>query len=703
MANRIALELVADANALVKGMDEAQYSIDKFVGSAKGVSRHLDQAQSGLSSMGMGLVEVGGKLTATATALGAMGLAASKEFGSFAEKVGMLSDKIGVSQETLQGWNFALNRVGMTAEDLLPGFKKLSTLTTEAFGGDPKALAKLDHIGVSIDQLKGKNPEQIFLTLAGAIAKIEDPLARNAELQAIFGRAGINLVPILGDVKDGFASATKEAQSLGLIFGTQTLTSAQQLDDKFDDLGATMAGFSRTIASTFAGPLREVIDILTQTLGAFNRWWQGLDEGTKKTVMIFAVAFAASGPIIATIGAFMVAVSAGFGPLLAGGAIITALVAGIGAIAANFTTLKKSVVDTVMSLVEGVKQWLSDKLMAVVAPVQKFADGVLNIFKKLRYEVVGGSEIPDMVEEIGDHMRMLDKRMTAPARVAAQGTWEVFRGLAANMGDTSMQIANTTMSVWSSVAGTMSQALATQIMHGNDWKATIDSIASTALSSFINLGIQLVTQKGLQVAMWAAQNGMLLATEAATAVGLVGINTAKNATIVAGDAAAATATTGIWAGAAAAITGTFGVITGVIMGFFTATLIPFFVQIGVALMTFLSSIATAASTTIFGIPYGVAILAGVAVIAAAIGSLAAFAFADGGITTGPTLAKIGEGRTKNEAVIPLNERGASFMRDAMGGASGGGPTKVVVELDGRVLASSVFDQMPSILRTRLRA
>jgi hypothetical protein len=681
MANRIALELVADANPLVKGLDDAQRSVDKFVGSASSVSKHLDTATSGLSTMGMGLVEVGGKLTATATALGAMGLAASKEFGSFAEKVGMLSEKIGVSQETIQVWEFALHRVGMTADDLLPGFKKLSQLTTAAFGGDSKSLDKLDKIGVSIEQLKGKNPEQIFLTLAGAIAKIEDPLVRNAELQAIFGKAGINLVPILGDVKDGFANAAVQAKALGVVFNSDALTSAQQLDDKFDDLGSTMAAFSRTMASTFSGPLKDVIDMVTKAVGAFNLWWQSLDDGTKKTITIFAVAFAASGPIVATIGAFMVAVAAGFGPLLAGGAIVAGLVASIGAIAANFTTLKKSVVDTVTSLVEGVKQWLSDKLMAVVAPVQKFADGVLNIFKKLRYEVVGGSEVPDMVEEIGDHMRMLDKRMTAPARVAAAGTWQVFRELASNMENTSQQIANTTMSVWTSAASTMSGALATQILHGNDWKATMESLAQTTLSSFINLGIQLVTQKGIQAAAWAAQNGMILAGEAATATGVVGI----------------------WEGASAGIIGTFGVLTGAITGFFTATLLPFFAAIGEALMTFLSAIAAAASSTIFGIPYGIAILAGVAIIGAAIGSLMAFAFADGGIATGPTMGLIGEAGS-SEAVIPLNKRGAAFMRDALGGGgSGGGPTTVVVELDGRVLAKSVYDNMPSLLRTRVRA
>ena len=86
----------------------------------------------------------------------------------------------------------------------------------------------------------------------------------------------------------------------------------------------------------------------------------------------------------------------------------------------------------------------------------------------------------------------------------------------------------------------------------------------------------------------------------------------------AGEAATALGVVGIWEGASAALIGTFGVLTGAITGFFTATILPFFAAIGEALMVFLSSIAAAASSTIFGIPYGVAILAGVAIIGAAI-------------------------------------------------------------------------------------
>lgn len=666
--------LKADSSQFSSGIDDANKSLNKMKSDFSGI-------ETPLNSTGMGLVSLGGKITAAATAMGALGVAAAKEFGSFAEELEMTSQKTGVGVETLQKWNFALNRVGMDINQLLPGFKKLSTTVTAAFGGDAKAIAKIEHLGLSIDELKGKNPEQLFLALAGAIAKIEDPLERNAALTSTFGKAGMGLVPILGEVSTGFAESGKQAEALGLVFSGDALSSASALDDSFDDLTATMAGFSRTVAATFSGPLKDVIVVLTESLGAFNVWWQGIDDGTKKVVLIFTGAFAASGPIIAVIGAFMVAVSAGLGPLLVGGAIVTGILAGVAAIAANWevlkgktvvawTQLKVGVVDLVQSMMLEIKQFFVDKLNAIIAPIKKFSDDVYGVFFTLKDKLVGHSVVPDMVEEIGDHMRMLDKNMTAPARVAAQGTWDVFRDLSGKMDSASRQVSTTIMSVWSSATSTMSNALATQILKGNDWKATMDSLSMSVLSTFINLGIQLIAQKAMQLAAWAVLDGQILASETATAGGVAAI----------------------WTTTSGAVIGAFGAMTGAIQAFFVETIIPMFIQIGTAVMEFLTAIATAEAFTVFGIPFSVGTLAGVALIAAAIASIAAFsfgAFAKGGVITKPTMALMGEAGP--EAVIPLNQLG-SFM--------GGGPTTVQVQLDGRTIAKSVFDHMPSVMRVR---
>ena len=76
------------------------------------------------------------------------------------------------------------------------------------------------------------------------------------------------------------------------------------------------------------------------------------------------------------------------------------------------------------------------------------------------------------------------------------------------------------------------------------------------------------------------------------------------------------------------------------------------------------------------------VMATIAGAAALAGGLAFMA--EGGIVTSPTLAMIGEAGP--EAVIPLNRGGLM------------GPTTIVVELDGQVLASSTVEHMPGVLR-----
>lgn len=64
------------------------------------------------------------------------------------------------------------------------------------------------------------------------------------------------------------------------------------------------------------------------------------------------------------------------------------------------------------------------------------------------------------------------------------------------------------------------------------------------------------------------------------------------------------------------------------------------------------------------------------------------ALGDGGITTGPTLAMIGE--KGPEAVIPLNKSGAL----------GGGSSTIIIEMDSQAIAKKTVPHMPGILRMK---
>jgi hypothetical protein len=87
-----------------------------------------------------------------------------------------------------------------------------------------------------------------------------------------------------------------------------------------------------------------------------------------------------------------------------------------------------------------------------------------------------------------------------------------------------------------------------------------------------------------------------------------------------------------------------------------------------------------------------------ALTAAGTASLAGFAgpgFASGGI------GDFGKGTQATlhgqEAVIPLNSRGAAFMQEAMGSRAGSGNMTVVMQLDGREIARRTMEYMPGIV------
>lgn len=247
------------------------------------------------------------------------------------------------------------------------------------------------------------------------------------------------------------------------------------------------------------------------------------------------------------------------------------------------------------------------------------------------------------------------------------------------------------------ITTTWTSGLANAIVNGGNFaEQALKATQVALLQAVLNFGVQ----KLAALAVMASQE---LAIESTLAGSKMAIRTASDTEIVAADAAAAGATVGIWEGAGAAIIGTFGAITGAIATFFTATIIPLFVSVGEVIMGFLSAIAASLDISIFGAPFSIPVWAAVGLIAAAVGAISAFAFgafAEGGIVTGPTMGMIGEAGS-SEAVIPLNKRGAAFMSSLIGGGGGqSGPVTIITELDGRPIAKSVVNHMPSVLRLR---
>jgi hypothetical protein len=245
----------------------------------------------------------------------------------------------------------------------------------------------------------------------------------------------------------------------------------------------------------------KVLPPLSRALAGLLEWFNKLDPGVQ-TFIVGATALAAAiGPvalgisgIISAFGVLLPAigpVTAAFGALAAivTGTVIPAIGAAIAALSPILLPLAavaaaiggvylawknwdkiKPILDAclswVVNLVNGVKQWLVDKLTAHFEWVAKKLKWVGDQFYKLYDAVVGHSYIPDMVAQIGHHMGLLEGNMVAVAQAATAATGEAFEDLETKSESTTERMATNFENAARSISGSL-QSVSSAVKSGN--------------------------------------------------------------------------------------------------------------------------------------------------------------------------------------------------------------------------------------------
>jgi hypothetical protein len=376
-----------------------------------------------------------------------------------------------------------------------------------------------------------------------------------------------------------------------------------------------------------------------------------------------------------------------------------------------------------IALLEGIERTSSMKLSAIKIEDQRKE---LELFEELRKAAMTAEEAQRFeIEKTAESRRTLvmqtikDAQMQALSleniEVAKVNQLNAIAGQHTNFWTEQLAaIKQSAAFTWSSIVQGFSNAMAGMIEGTSTWSEFMKAMQHQLLVSFLNLGVQMTAAFLIEQAhQLAIATGFEAARTSASTVGavsrvtvataesasLVATNTAGNAAIVTGNAVAATASASIWTGAGTTILGMFGAVAG---GFkaLALSMVATVKAVGTFIMSVLSSIAAAMKATVFGIPVGIAILAGVAAIAVALAATGNIpGLAEGGIVTGPTMAQVGEGGSP-ETVIPLNDRGARFMQSAMGFGSNG--TQVInLNVDKKLLTRIVVKGMPDVVHTKL--
>lgn len=250
-AGDLVVRLGLNSNPLTEGLAKASTGVKGFAESATTWLNPVTAVFAGMAA------------AAAATGLSIYGIAQRIE--SLAGVVDK-ANQTGLSAEFIQQLGFAADQSGVSVDGLLGGLGKMTVELGKAQLNSEETAKNLEQIGLTSQELAGLKPEDQFLAIADAIAKLPSVAEKAAATVAIFGRSASEMAPLLGEGEKGIRSLMEEAKNLKIGISTEDLQSIAKADDAMARMKSSLSSVVSNIAVSLAPVFEQISNSLTAIL-----------------------------------------------------------------------------------------------------------------------------------------------------------------------------------------------------------------------------------------------------------------------------------------------------------------------------------------------------------------------------------------------------------------------------------------------------
>jgi len=297
----------------------------------------LRDAEKKLKAFGAGITAIGTKLAGLGIGALAPMLGFAKSFSTIGGDLDDLSQRTGVSVESLSELAWAIQLAGTDMATFEGSLRKMQRLIVQAAEGSSAAAQTLQQLGFSVSGLVALQPDQQFKAIAESISRIEDPALRTAMAMEIFGKSGTQLMPLLLSGADGIERFQEQARAMGLTVSTVDAQAAAKFGDTLDLLWQVLKKSAFVIGSALAPVLTEIAESFTRIVVAASQW---VKQNKSLVVWLFkiAVATVGAGAALVALGAGLSAAGTALGAVAATATGIAAAIATLGSVLASILT-----------------------------------------------------------------------------------------------------------------------------------------------------------------------------------------------------------------------------------------------------------------------------------------------------------------------------------------------------------------------------
>jgi hypothetical protein len=245
------------------------------------VSSVLGKAAGGIGKAAVAGISVG--VTAVAGLTKAM-TDAAKQTAAYGDTVDKMSQKIGISAEAYQEWDYVLGQNGADIGILETGMKTLASAVADAGNGTASAQKKFEQLGLSFEDLGKLSQEDMFSAVIAQLQQMPEGAERTALAADLLGKSAMELGPLLNQTAEDTQALKDQAHDLGMIMSDESVKASAGYTDAMDNLDKAFQGMKNGLADDFLPALTEVTNGLANLVAGNEGATEQITEGFEAIV-----------------------------------------------------------------------------------------------------------------------------------------------------------------------------------------------------------------------------------------------------------------------------------------------------------------------------------------------------------------------------------------------------------------------------------
>jgi len=198
----------------------------------------------------------------------------------FQDKIAKASKATGIAVKSLSSLGFVAERSGASLDAVTIGLRTMIKRAADASYGLKTAERSFEQLGIQVTDANGnlKEGNALLLEIAESFKRETDATKKAALAQEIFGRSGLDLIPMLNEGKEGIEALQKRAEELGITFDEKTAAKAEEFRDRVTDLNTALNGLKFQLVTNVTPALVEMFETMTTGITDVKKFYDQVSE-----------------------------------------------------------------------------------------------------------------------------------------------------------------------------------------------------------------------------------------------------------------------------------------------------------------------------------------------------------------------------------------------------------------------------------------